>query len=123
MADAHVAEHGDLERRARGDAIERRQAWLIEIANRVVEGAPRLEPVGAFAAGLEFLGFVEVLTGGKGALAGAGHYDRSDPRIRVPAAQRLGDLGAHRRVPGVELPRLVERDGRNAFVDVRQDRL
>ena len=111
VADAHVGQHGRLEGRARRDAVERRQAGLIEIADGIVEVAPGLEPVGAVAAGLEFLGLVEILAGREGAVAGSGHDHRAHARIRVPAAQHLGDLRPHGRVPGVELPRLVERDG------------
>src|SRR6476469_4563746 len=41
-------------------------------ADRVVELAPRLEPVRPFMAGLEFLGLLEILAGAERALARAG---------------------------------------------------
>ena len=99
MADAHVGQHGRLEGRARRDAVERRQAGLIEIADGIVEVAPGLEPVGAVVAGLEFLGLVEILAGREGAVAGSGHDHRAHARVRVPVAQDCGDLRPHRACP------------------------
>src|SRR5262249_40953887 len=100
---------------------ERGQAGLIEIADGIVEIAPGLKPVGAIMAGLELLGLVEILASRKGALAGPGHDHGLDARILIPIAQDLGDLGPHRRVPGVELVRLVEGQGGETLAHLDQN--
>ena len=82
MADAHIGQHDRLEGRAGRDAVERGETRLIETADRIVEVLPRLKPVRAFAAGLEFLGLLEVLAGAEGALAGARHDDGPHARDR-----------------------------------------
>ena len=87
VADAHVRQHRGLESRARGNAVERRQTGLIEIADGIVEAAPGFEPVGTVVAGLKFLGLVEILARGEGTVAGSGHDHGAHARVFVPAAQ------------------------------------
>jgi hypothetical protein len=122
--DAHVAEerHGgaDAERVAvqHGDGRLRQLAHeLREVLDACGAAAAAAARAGA-ATGGDLLGEEShVGAGAEGAVAAAGEQHGADGGVAVGRAERLDQLTAHDRRPGVELLGPVERDRRDAVGD------
>ncbi|MNL72227.1 hypothetical protein D3C87_1975060 [compost metagenome] len=77
----------------------------------MVIGFPLADPCFG-ASAVEVARLIQVLARAEGAVAGAGHHQRADGRVRGGLAQHLHDFRAHRRMPGIEALWPIQRQHR-----------
>ena len=114
LADAEVAQQGDLQAGAGGDAVDGGDTGLVEVADCVVMAAQVAHPSGA-AIGVEAAGFGEIVAGAECG-AGAGDDDGADSGVVVDRREGGADFGAHGGVNGVARGGPVQRDDTNAVI-------
>ena len=92
MPDADVGLQGELESRAGRHTVQCSDAGLLQLAQRVVEAPPRLEPLETFRAAFDLLRLVEVLTGRERAVAHPRKDDGAYVCTPVPALEMHADF-------------------------------